>query len=254
MDLTITKTIAALRLRHSPTGVTTHRQNRERWALVLKQQGKTYYTINGQRILSDLYHPVLLPKGCTYSWTCEEAGECLLVEFDALETFKSCFSFSISDPSLLLRGFTKIEKALSFSNEFFEINCKQQLYEMLCFLFKSQNRNYVDQEKRTRLKPALDYITQFYNDDTISNEMLAQRCGISTVYFRKLFEQVYGVSPIRFLHHLRIEKAKSMLESDYGSISQIAESVGYSSIYHFSKMFRTYTELSPSEYAKSIRQ
>lgn len=253
MDLTITNTIAALRLQHSPTGVTTDRKEREHWAIVLKRQGKTYYTAKGETLLSDELHPVLLPKGCSYSWTCTEAGECLLIEFDALETLETPLSFSITDPAPLLKGFAKIEKELSFLGELHAISCKQQLYEMLVFLFKSAKKEYVDQEKRNRLKPAIDRITHFYWDPTITNDRLAERCGISTVYFRKLFESVYGVSPIKYLHHLRTAKARSMLESDYGSIGQIAESVGYRNLYHFSKMFRIYNGVSPSEYARATR-
>ena len=83
---------------------------------------------------------------------------------------------------------------------------------------------------------------------------LAALCGISTVYFRKTFETVFGVSPIRYLHDLRIGKAKAILSGDYDSIRQVAESTGYSSVYHFSKMFKLYTGQSPSTYAKSIRK
>lgn len=76
---------------------------------------------------------------------------------------------------------------------------------------------------------------------------------MSTVYFRKCFESAYGVSPIRYLHNFRISKAKAILRSDFDSVEQVATSVGYNSIYHFSKMFRQYTGQSPSEYAKSAR-
>ena len=79
---------------------------------------------------------------------------------------------------------------------------------------------------------------------------LAELCGVSTVYFRKLFDSVYGVPPIRWLNTLRMERACAMLESDYESIGQIAESVGCTSIYHFSRSFRAHTGVSPSEYAK----
>jgi AraC-like DNA-binding protein len=43
-----------------------------------------------------------------------------------------------------------------------------------------------------------------------------------------------------------------MLKNDYNSVSQIAENVGYNSIYHFSKMFKAYTGISPKEYAKTF--
>jgi len=42
-----------------------------------------------------------------------------------------------------------------------------------------------------------------------------------------------------------------MLKSDYGSISDIAVSLGYSNIYEFSRTFKKHTGLSPTEYLKS---
>ena len=76
---------------------------------------------------------------------------------------------------------------------------------------------------------------------------------MSTVYFRRTFTSVYGISPIKYLHNFRIEKAKAILKSDYDTIEQVALSVGYNSIYHFSKMFKLYTGKSPLEYAKASR-
>jgi AraC-like DNA-binding protein len=60
--------------------------------------------------------------------------------------------------------------------------------------------------------------------------------------------------PIRYLHDYRVQRAKDILSSDYDSVTQVAESVGYNSVYHFSKMFRLYTGISPTEYAKASRR
>ena len=104
------------------------------------------------------------------------------------------------------------------------------------------------------LSPAVQYIAEHYFLPGITNDTLAKLCGISTVYFRKCFEVVYGLSPIRYLHEFRMQKSKDLLSSDYGSIGQVAESVGYNSVYHFSKMFRLYTGMSPSQYVAATKK
>ena len=98
-----------------------------------------------------------------------------------------------------------------------------------------------------KIAPAIEYISQHYNEK-ITNDVLAAVVGMSTVYFRKLFASAMGVSPITYANNLRIEKAKEMLKSDYGSLSDIAISLGYPSLYDFSRAFKKHTGISPSKY------
>ncbi len=126
------------------------------------------------------------------------------------------------------------------------------LYGLLIRLIKTAEKEYAPRKKQQLLQPAINYIAENYYLPDITNDDLAQLCGISTVYFRQCFEAVYSLSPIRYLHNYRIQKAKDFLSSDYNSISQIAESSGYRSVYHISKMFKKHTGQSPTEYAHSV--
>ena len=253
-NLTINKVFSANRLLNSPVGITTHRNDREGWAVVLKIKGKTIYTVGNKQVLSDDLHPVILPKGCSYSWECIEPGECIIIEFEAENTETTFTSFEIKDNSLLINNFSKIEKSLSTKNIYHRLDCNYYLYEILLFLLKSAKQERQHPNKQSILKPATKHITENYSDSNITNELLAELCAMSTVYFRKTFVSVYGISPIKYLHNFRIEKAKAILHSDYESVEQVAFSVGYNSIYHFSKMFKLYTGKSPSEYAKASRK
>lgn len=254
VDITVTKVIDTIRLLDSPVGVSTTCLNRKEWGVVLKIEGKTVYRSNGEEIISDGSHPVILPKGCNYTWQCMEAGLCLLVEFDALETAGQPYSFCVPDNSVIVAGFEKISKILANQNAAYQIDCKQQLYQIIRFLVDSVNKGYLSSDRKRRLQPAMDHISTQYFDCSITNDSLAALCGISTVHFRKSFESVYGMPPIRYLNRVRLNKARSLLCSDYGSIGQVAESVGFHSIYHFSKMFKLHTGVSPSEYAKASRK
>ena len=252
--ITITKIISANRILTSPLKVTVKRDNRNQWGLVLKTSGKTYYTINDKEILSDCFHPVILPKGCSYSWKCIEPGECIIIEFDAAETYNDIFSFELSDSNYILNTFLKIEKLLNFKETTTQWELMHTFYGILVFLAKASKKGYITQQKQELIELAMHHITENYQNCALNNQMLAQLCGMSTDYFRKTFEKMYGISPIKYLHNFRIKKAKAILQSDYVSISQIAESVGYSNIYHFSKMFKTYTGMNPSEYANQRRK
>jgi len=114
-------------------------------------------------------------------------------------------------------------------------------------LIQSAQKKYLPTEKINKISPALDYIAKNYNKN-IKNDVLANLCNLSTVYFRKLFAENVGTSPIAYVHELRIKKAKEMLKSDHGSITDIAQSLGYLNIYDFSRAFKKYTGISPSKY------
>lgn len=88
-------------------------------------------------------------------------------------------------------------------------------------LTDSGQQKYITSDKRTYLAPAIDYIAKNFTR-RIRNDDMAKAAGISTVYFRKLFTAAYGISPAAYLQNLRINKAKDMLKSDYGSITDIA--------------------------------
>lgn len=253
-EMTPVRVIASYRLLSSPIGVVTRQKGRKCWGIALKSGGKTYYNQNGKEILSDKNHVVLLPKGAVYEWTCTEQGECIVIDFDTLEEGSDIHCVEVNDNSFILSAFAKLERIMSANDPASRLESMQLLFGVLLFLTKAANKRYVPSDKRHLLTPAVDHMTENYADAGINNDRLASLCGMSTVYFRKTFETVYGSSPIRYLHDLRMNKAKAILSGDYDSISQVAESVGYSSVYHFSKMFKHYTGQSPSAYAKSGRR
>lgn len=100
-----------------------------------------------------------------------------------------------------------------------------------------------------RLSPALNYINQNY-DKNITNERLAELCDLSTTHFRRLFKEQTGISPMQFRENIRLHWAIKLLESQMFTISEVAEQLGYSDIYHFSKVIKRHTGNPPSFYKK----
>ena len=112
-NLVIKNVISANRLLDSPIGITIHRRNREHWAIILKVTGKTIYTVGNKNILSDSLHPVILPKGCTYSWKCIEPGECITIDFDT----ENDNSVTIRDRDTMEQVRVKIEDLKAYIEE-----------------------------------------------------------------------------------------------------------------------------------------
>ena len=247
-----TRVISSYKLLNSPVGMVTRRKSRNCWGIALKAGGKTVYYQDGKEILSDKNHVVRLPRGALYEWVCHEAGECLIIDFDAPEGSHTIRSVEIEDNSFFHAAFAQLETCMTREYPLGHLEAMEQLYRVLVFLTKAETTRLTHKDKRHILAPAVSHMLENYADPGITNDVLASLCRISTVYFRKTFESVYGTAPIRYLHELRIHKAKAILSGDFGSIGQVAESVGYSSVYHFSKMFKLYTGTSPSAYAAGM--
>lgn len=252
-NLIITKVTSAALLYNNVSVNPTLRYNRNEWGIILKLEGKTVYNCNGKEYISDSLHPVILPMGIDYSWHCIEAGKFIAINFKSEKTGTDIIPINIRENNTILKYFHKIEKSRTIKNKTYGIENVRDVYNILLFLLENDQNRYSPSTKINMLKPAVDYIVENYNDTGITNDRLASLCNISTVYFRKTFEAVYGTSPIAYLNNIRISRAKDMLKSDYDSITNIAESVGYNSIYHFSKMFKKYTGKNPSEYAKRVQ-
>lgn len=112
------------------------------------------------------------------------------------------------------------------------------------YSFESVNKKYV-------VERIVTYFEEHYSEK-ISLDQIAENMYLSPFYISKIFKSEIGDTPIRYLINIRLEKAKSLLESDStGSIQEIAALVGYDDAYHFSKLFKKHYGVSPSQVRKS---
>lgn len=222
------------------------------WALVIKYEGETQYISNGKRYISNIRNIAVLPKGSNYDWCCTEAGRFSIVEFECKKTCSDIFMFKVKNGEQLLDVIKKMEMAVTLKKSAYMLDELRDLYGLMSFLLKTVESTYVPSDKKQRILPAVEYIAENYNK-SIRNDDLAAVTGLSTVYFRKLFKEIMGVSPIRYICSVKMKKAQKMLQSDYSSISDIAYSLGYNNIYEFSKDFKKYMGVSPLNYVKQCK-
>ena len=136
------------------------------------------------------------------------------------------------------------------NKEFAALECIRDTYSIILSLLQSEPQRYVPSAKHEKIAPALDYIAAHYNK-RLGNDMLAELCKISTVYFRRLFTEVTGKTPSEYIQTLKIEKSKEMLLSDHGTIGNIATELGYQNIYDFSRSFKKQVGVSPKSFREN---
>ena len=100
------------------------------------------------------------------------------------------------------------------------------------------------------VKKAKLYIDKNYMRD-ITLEDVSGMVNISSYYFSKVFKEELGENFIDYLTNLRIEKAKELLRSTDKSMKEIAILVGYNDPNYFSRIFKKYTGMTPTDFAKN---
>ena len=246
-DLVITNVLSASTL-YSPENKGNKRTNRPCWAVVIKYEGETFYYANEKAFLSDAGHLMILPKGCSYDWICTKAGRFSIIEFESDATYIEPITFTVSNSEKILKMFKELEYKRNLKTETVKLESIRDTYSIILALMQTETEHYLPTEKKQKIPPAIEYISQNYTRK-ITNAELASLTGLSTVYFRKLFTGTMGVSPIVYAHNLRIEKAKEILKSDYSNLSDVARSLGYTSLYDFSRAFKKHTGIAPSKYS-----
>ena len=93
-------------------------------------------------------------------------------------------------------------------------------------------------------------IMQQHLHEKISVAEIAKHFGISENYFRLVFEEHWGTSPVKFITDLRIRRAKTFLLLSDKPIIEIAMACGFYDSSHFSNVFLKKVGYTPSEYRK----
>ncbi|MCP4375796.1 MAG: helix-turn-helix domain-containing protein [bacterium] len=91
-------------------------------------------------------------------------------------------------------------------------------------------------------------IEQMYNhlDGTLSVPKMAKMAHLSGPHFRRLFARVTGTSPKKFYNKLRLAWADHLLRNGSMNVTEIADALGFSSPFHFSRTFHTHFGHPPS--------
>ncbi|MBQ9113208.1 MAG: AraC family transcriptional regulator [Clostridia bacterium] len=128
----------------------------------------------------------------------------------------------------------------------------------IIYVFLLRYRGTVDidttpAKRRTAMPEILDYINIHYKEPIKMYE-IAQMYHYSPNYFSKLFKKNFGMGFYEYIHKKRIASAKEYLKICDNSVEEICRAVGYSNNNEFYKMFKEYTDMTPSEYRNARKQ
>lgn len=97
------------------------------------------------------------------------------------------------------------------------------------------------------LRKAVEYLHEHYHEQVTLNEV-ADHAFVSTYYISRMFKKELGKNFVDYLNELRIEKAKELLRDVQYKTYEIAERVGIPDAHYFSRLFKKYVGVTPTEY------
>lgn len=114
----------------------------------------------------------------------------------------------------------------------------------------AENLN-TEKNKFALFKKVEQYISDNLKEE-FDLERTAAKFNLSSYYFSRSFKEAIGYNFSDYINMLRIKKAKVLLKNDTMSIKEVGYSVGYSDPNYFSKVFKKYEGISPTEYKGKI--
>lgn len=125
--------------------------------------------------------------------------------------------------------------------------CLGGLREILMLLAKQQTSGF-----DPRIEETLYLLAQRMHE-TVRVEDLAHSVGLSASRLSHLFKENTGESIVESLNRMRIKQAALLLAHTNRNANEAALKVGFQNYNHFTRQFRKYIGLTPSEFCKSVR-
>ena len=251
------------RVHTTPVIETPHPEGRNDYQLLYIASGKGYFYFKGSK------EPTVVTKGNmvlfrpkepqVYYYYAVDKTEVYWVHFTGWKVEEYLERYELpKEENVFFTGvspdypwiYNQIIRELQLQRE----NYEDMIRLFLRHIFLTINR-YIKEGKQTKndtindIERAVHYFNENYSKP-ISVEQYASEHLMSVNWFMHSFKNVMKVPPMQYIVSLRIAAAKGYLENSNKNIAEIAATVGYDNALYFSRLFRKYTGMTPSEYRK----
>lgn len=138
----------------------------------------------------------------------------------------------------------------------YELAVKAYIYRIIVLLLRHYGEQTISETEKnrqrktlSRLSPVLEYMDCHYTEQ-LSLKQLSAMANMSNHYFCRLFKSLTGKAPTEYINHLRLNKAVTLLRESELNITEVALAVGFNDSNYFSRIFKKYKHISPSQLLK----
>ena len=215
--------------------------DREYWLIHYIISGKGFFRVKGRKYeLSASWIFIISPNDNVYYEADEEdpwVYTWIAFDADVPLPFPQEDVFYLPEASSVFTEMKLSKKMINGKEAFL---CAK-IWELFSLIMEGSNDSMDHIEKALRILHA-EYMTN------ITIAQIAERLHLDKTYFSHAFKKKMAISPKQYLTKLRMEQAVGLMEQHRYSVTEAALAVGYENIYIFSKMFKRYYGVSPTNF------
>ena len=214
-------------------------------ALSCRLFGDSEIHVDSQVLRPDVEHYLLCPANTKYTQIYHD---------EELIAVHLVFTKGGPQKAMLIRcanpdikdAFVKLYACWSQKKAGYVCKCKSIIYNLF-YMFYVANLD----KSGEKIQDSMNYLHANYRSRSFSIQEMVDRSCLSQAYFRRIFKQQYSCTIVEFINRLRVDYAKSLIESDGYSIKEIAFMTGFDDEKYFSQVFKKITGIQPSKYMSS---
>lgn len=185
-----------------------------------------------------------------YSVRKVKSGTSICVTFTSDVPIKTQLINCESDPrfSVLFRKLLNYRSIRTENNYYKALSI---IYEILSLINQKTASDVLSTPKHDIFAKTHEYLLNNYYNCEINLSNFSKESGLSDKYFRESFKKLYGSTPTQFLINLRLKEAAKLLSQGLLSVGEVAENVGFTDVYYFSKLFKKKFSVPPSKFGRA---
>ncbi|WP_409344017.1 AraC family transcriptional regulator [Paenibacillus sp. MBLB4367] len=222
--------------------------------LLLVIRGKLTYFLNGAPVPLEKGDMLFIPYGTLRSGTDDPHGP--HQKYSAHFRIERPEQFPLPDPLVLHRTRTRsldyLRQRFAILSQHwfghmphFQTICHGIVIELLGHMARESEMERFSSAKLRLVKEVQTYIIDHYREPVRLDE-LAERLDRSPNYITQTYKEVTGLTPISYMHHLRMQTARELILTTRMTIGEASDYLGYSDQAYFNRVFKKLMGYPPS--------